>query len=240
MKKIGILSDIHSNCFALKSVLDDLHAEGIEHLIVLGDIFGYYPWAAETFRLLQPFLQESWFIRGNHDQLLLDSSPPSPIPVYWDAAKQNERELIQNYPEALPWLKSLPDFLELKIGNTKLKAFHGTPADSLNGRFYPDHHTKESWFPEQGKLLLLGHTHYPLLSSPVVNKGIIFNPGSVGQPRDANPMPSWGILDTETCMLELKRSAYDQHKAMDLLVQMNWNKRAILALNKTDKGSLKE
>ena len=41
--RIGIISDIHSNVFALRAVLNEITKEGIDDIILLGDIFGYYP-----------------------------------------------------------------------------------------------------------------------------------------------------------------------------------------------------
>jgi predicted phosphodiesterase len=38
---IAILSDLHSNHFALKAVLDDIENRSVDKLVVLGDIFGY-------------------------------------------------------------------------------------------------------------------------------------------------------------------------------------------------------
>ena len=38
---------------------------------------------------------------------------------------------------------------------------------------------------------------------------VIFNPGSVGQPRDQNPFASYGIYDTNRNRLILHRVSYD-------------------------------
>lgn len=69
--KIAVLSDIHSNAFALREVLKEVESRGLDEIWLLGDIFGYYPWAADTFELLQPFQNNARTILGNHDLLLL-------------------------------------------------------------------------------------------------------------------------------------------------------------------------
>ena len=51
--KIAILSDIHSNYPALKAVVEAARQQKIENFIVLGDFFGYYPWAVDCFLMLQ-------------------------------------------------------------------------------------------------------------------------------------------------------------------------------------------
>ena len=40
--KIGIISDIHGNYDALFSVLEKAKKESVDHLLILGDIVGYY------------------------------------------------------------------------------------------------------------------------------------------------------------------------------------------------------
>jgi len=40
--KIGIISDIHGNYEALKSVLSDLDNKGVKEIYCLGDVVGYY------------------------------------------------------------------------------------------------------------------------------------------------------------------------------------------------------
>lgn len=236
--KIAIISDIHSNYFALKAVLEDIKNQKIERLIVLGDIFGYYPWATETYELLIPYIKDSIFIKGNHDQLLLEEKPPLNPPSYWKAAKQNESDLLKKYPESIVWLKSLSFGLKFRLKDLSFNIVHGTPADKENGRFYPDDKNIHPWFPEKNKLLFIGHTHYPLIRDLRPSKGIVFNPGSVGQPRDGNPMPSWGYLNTRNLEFKFKRTNYNNFDAIKLLKDLDWEKRSILSLNKKNKGEL--
>lgn len=235
--KIAIISDIHSNCFALKAVLNDFDKKQVERIMVLGDIFGYYPWAYETYQLLKPYLGTGQFIKGNHDQLLFDTVPPDPQPSYWEAAKQNEIELKERSPEVLNWLGKLAFKSQFELNGRKISMAHGTPANPIEGRYYPDNTEVSDWFPAANEIQLLGHTHYPLLKQ-TADGGIIFNPGSVGQARDGNPMPAWGILNAQDMSFSFERTNYDNLAAMALLEKMNWEPRAIAALNKTKKGTL--
>jgi putative phosphoesterase len=236
--RIAILSDIHSNVFALEAVLEDFKDNKIDNVILLGDIFGYYPWAADTFQKLKPYLENAICILGNHDELLLLDSPPEPEPSYWAAAKQNKEELLHNNNEALKWLEGLTLSKEVSLSNRTIKLYHGSPDDPEKGRYYPDNETLFDWFPSKNEVILMGHTHYPLLRKTSEN-GIIFNPGSVGQPRDGNPMPAWGIWDTDTLEFIFKRSCYDNLGTMHKLAKMHWDERAIMALNKVGKGILR-
>ncbi len=235
--KVGILSDIHSNKAALKAVLDDLSKEGINEIIILGDIFGYYPWASETYKLLQSKTIIA-AVKGNHD-LLVEEETSQPIgkPEYYEAAQLNRKDLQKNAPEALDWLANLKLINTIIIANYNVTLCHGNPDDTANGRYYPDNANTYNWFPGLNEILLLGHTHYPLFKK-IIKGGVLFNPGSVGQPRDGNPFPSWGIWDSESNSFEIRRTEYDCKAVINELVAQNWNKRAILALSKDYTGSL--
>lgn len=237
--RLAILSDIHSNVFALRGVLADVRAAGVDEVLLLGDLFGYYPWARETWEEVATLSPVS--VLGNHDQLVLGAAagepPPDPPPEYYPAAAQNAREL----PAAgLEWLGGLPHEHSRRTGGWWLRMVHGTPADPLEGRFYPDDRSLPSWLPKPDELLLLGHTHYPLLRS-IEGGGVLFNPGSVGQPRDGDPRASWGLVELEgegAPRISLRRVPYDVPATMERLQGMGWPRRFIQALNKTAPGPL--
>ena len=101
---IAVLSDIHSNKYALKATLEYLEDKKIEQFIFLGDFFGYYPWAQETYILLKSIFEKSIHILGNHDELLLNEKNIEPKVEYWDVLQKNKNELS---PEAIEWLSKL-------------------------------------------------------------------------------------------------------------------------------------
>ena len=237
--RIGIISDIHSNVFALRAVLNEITKEGIDDIILLGDIFGYYPWASETYKLLMDTNLKA-AIKGNHDLIVLeeDTETQSNHLAYYHQARFNHLDLKENCPESLIWLAELHLQDTLSIGQKKITICHGTPDNPSNGRYYPDDNNIYEWFPDLNQILMIGHTHYPLsLLSPA--KGMIINPGSVGQPRDGNPAASWGILNLSDLNFEIRRSYYNNLEACELLKEMNWDIRSIFALNKNYKGKLR-
>ncbi len=62
-------------------------------------------------------------------------------------------------------------------------------------------------------MVILGHTHIPFQVS--VEEGIVMNPGSVGQPRDGDPMASYAVIsiDGEEVELSHKRVSYEVEAA---------------------------
>ncbi len=231
--RVAVLSDIHSNVFALQAVLDDLltmreQSPRIEEVWIAGDMFGYYPWAAETFRLLSSAHPVA--VLGNHDEWVA-CPDGAPADVAGRLAEHNAEDLRAHSPEGLAWLTSLPAQQSLERGGLKITLVHGTPDEPLQGRYYPDDRHAYAWLPAPGEVLILGQTHRPLMRGDA-RSGLILNPGSVGQPRDGNPMPSWILLDLETGRAELRRTYYDNRAAMSRLSALGWNERITRALNR--------
>lgn len=234
--KIGVLSDIHSNIFAFKSVLSEAAKHRVSSFIILGDIFGYYPWAKETYELLSS-LNIFKIIKGNHDNLLIDKHIPKSMGKQYFYIKKNAVNLGLYLKHIKAMLKKMPYRDKFKLGRCDFIICHGTPDNPNDGRFYPDDKHGYKWFPKQNQIVILGNTHYPFIKH-LKNGGMIINPGSVGQPRDGNVKSSWGILDSVTCRYQAYRTKYSQAEAISLLKKMKWKKEGILALQKNYQGKL--
>lgn len=225
---VAVLSDIHSNVSALRAVLRDSERAGVGEVWLGGDTFGYYPWAAETFRVVDGLSDVA--VLGNHDGWVL-APASAPIRILADIARQNADDLASDRPAALEWLASLPPERRFDSGGWKVTIAHGTPDDPLEGRYYPDDPGRYRWLPRAGEILILGHTHYPLLRGDA-RTGLVLNPGSVGQPRDGDPMPSWALLDLTSGSAELRRSAYDNDAVIGRLRSLGWDGQITEALQK--------
>ncbi len=225
---IAVLSDIHSNKYALKATLEYLKERDIDQFIFLGDFFGYYPWAQETYVLLKSVFEKSIHILGNHDELLLNKKNLELKPEYWDVLQNNKKELSS---EALAWLSTLKAEKKIILDTINFSMHHGTPDDSLSGRYYPDDECKYKWFPLENEILLLGHTHYPLIRK-FKEKSLLINPGSVGQPRDGITSSSGCIIDTKTLSVDFFRVPYLNDLITEELINMAWYPRAIQLLKK--------
>jgi predicted phosphodiesterase len=225
---VAALSDIHSNVFALRAVLSDVKAAGAEEIWICGDTFGYHPWAADSFGLIQETKPVA--VLGNHDAWVIGVQP-RPVHPMGEIAAHNAQDLASNCPAALTWLESLPPVLDFDREGWRVTMVHGTPDDPLNGRYYPDDDHPYPWLPGEGQVLVLGQTHYPIARGDA-RRGLLLNPGSVGQPRDRNPMPSWALLDLATGRAELRRTPYDNLAAMAHLRAIGWDDRTTQALDK--------
>ena len=113
-QNIAIISDLHSNYYALNAAISQFANFNIDTVIVLGDLLTYGCHPQETLLLLEK-LQQQYpvvFIKGNHDQfyfdrqagtksnyLMLDFIEDS---VQWHLAKLSENLLAQfNWQESV-------------------------------------------------------------------------------------------------------------------------------------------
>ena len=224
--KVALLADIHANLPALAAVLDDLPQ--VDAVVCLGDVVGYYADPNEVCGLLRKFKIPT--IRGNHDAYILGQLTPHPDRVAAYRTKWT-REHLQ--PDHLAWLRSLPTSLEFRWGKMLVRLRHATPWDE-EGYLYPDSDLNEIRLGPN-EFLALGHTHWPMLRP--CGEGFVLNPGSVGQPRDCNPMASYAILDCDSGSVDFRRVHYDVAGLQERLRQLGWGPATIDILSRTSRKS---
>lgn len=187
--KIAVLSDIHSNIFALEAVLKDLKSYAVDMKINLGDIV-YGPIAPKmTYELLQK--NDFITICGNQDRQIFEATQE-------EIAQNPTMQYVLNDlgKEPLEWLKSLPATLVLE---DEIFLCHGTPEDDLvylleetQSGFAMTRHEEAILTLLQGvnvPLILCGHSHLPKTVFLAQTGQIVLNAGSVGLQayRDEEP-----------------------------------------------------
>jgi predicted phosphodiesterase len=192
--KLGILSDIHGNDDALRVVLQEFQQRHISDLLFLGDLVGYYPFAAECVKLLAGFHVTG--VLGNHDQVALQclATGMRPAAAYSRSyGSALERTLAAGNTAVQSFLQGLPLRRSLVIAGRTLEMIHGSPWDALEGRVYPDFADWQRFNAISADVVLLGHTHYPI----VRNEGnvLVLNPGSVGQARHRSGVACAAVLE---------------------------------------------
>ncbi|MGO9004334.1 MAG: metallophosphoesterase family protein [Beijerinckiaceae bacterium] len=83
-------------------------------------------------------------------------------------------------------------------------------------------------------ILVLGHTHHPLIY--LAARGLIVNPGSVGQPRDRNPSAAYAILNSVSHEVSFRRSEYDVGSLQERLIGQGWSGATIDILSRRKTG----
>jgi len=221
-----ILSDIHSNHEALSAVLARVRRKRWDRAIVLGDVVGYGAnpnQAVDLVRALKPLVA----IRGNHDKVCAGIESGEMFNrVALQAALWTRQRLS---PSNLRWLQSLPEGPVVVDG--AFAVAHGTPIDEdayIFGEIEALNVFRQTSFP----LCFFGHSHFPVIFglSPdaiqtVLTRSPSFrfrlepglrylvNPGSIGQPRDGNPLASFAMFDSGTRVVSVYRVPYRIERA---------------------------
>lgn len=217
--KIFILSDIHGNQAALQAVLNKaaLHPD-INACILLGDLIDYGMHSNEVLQMLKslrcPILCS---VRGNHEAAILgDEYDRFSTDRGRDCARYTRSILTAESWEYLSHEVSAYGKEEFDCNGKKCLAVHGSLEDIYWQSICPESPlAKYSSYD----YVFSGHSHLPHLiekfytvEDPLLRnkrKTIFINPGSVGQPRNLNPMAQFVVLDMDTEQVTFEKIPYD-------------------------------
>ena len=219
--KYGVLGDIHANLSALQTVLEHLDSDGADVLISVGDVVGYgaAP-SAESIALLRE--RQVHVVLGNHDAACVGALDDRFFNNYAREAIRWTQAVLD--PRELDWLRSLPPTLELEHCHVA----HGTlHRPELFDYILSTTDADASLDIMTRPLCFVGHSHVPIallrlredesrtaytLDDDIDLSGAskcLLNVGSVGQPRDENPLAAYALVDTDSQRAWIKRCAYD-------------------------------
>ena len=208
MKELAVISDVHANLEALEAVL--LETRGLD-ILCLGDLVDYGANPNEVVEIVSH--RGIRTIMGNHDWAAVNGDTSQFNPRAAMSSVWTQRHLTR---QNLEYLRALaPEFRDPFEG-PEAYFTHGSPDDRLWE--YVDPRTHENLFGHYlsklgVRLIGLGHTHVPFVWEE--EGKIVFNPGSVGQPRDGNPKAAYAVLSIEgkNAAVDLRRIDYDVQKA---------------------------
>lgn len=216
-----IMSDIHGNIEALKSVKKVINQRNIDAMILLGDIIDYGPQSNEVIRLIQELpYKVICNIRGNHEEAISKEQ-------YERFSSERGRECARHTRDILDknswdYINNVMDsnaIFEFEVAGKKCLAVHGGLEDN-----YWKAITLGTDFSAYVKYdyVFSGHSHLPHTFAeyyPVEDKAhrnkkrtMFINPGSVGQPRNHNPRAQFVLWDTKTDSFEMCCVDYDIKK----------------------------
>jgi putative phosphoesterase len=208
--RVAILSDVHSNLHALRAVLADLESKGLKEILCAGDLVGYCAFPNETVGLLRGRCRLA--ICGNHDLAVIRINTAGMNPIAAAAAQWTAKNISA---EAVDYLRLLKSHELTSIGGKTIALYHGSPRDD-DEYVYEADATADLLEMSQAEVLVMGHTHVPFVK--VLEKGVMINPGSVGQPRDNDQRASYAVLDTDDLKATIVRVEYDVRAAAQAIV----------------------
>ena len=180
VSSVAFISDVHSNLEALEAVLDEV---GKLKVFCAGDIVGYGASPNEVVRILRGV--GATCVLGNHDRAALDGDAGEFNPRAAVAAMWTSRQLTD---ESREFLGSLPTHLSAQVGGKAVYMTHGSPDDPMWEYVRPSTHSDLfDYYLEKVHVdvIALGHTHLAFQWRSE-SGGVVFNPGSVGQPRNGD------------------------------------------------------
>lgn len=204
--RVAFIADVHANLEAFEAVLQDATIQRVKSFFSPGDWVNYAADCNEVLSLLKQ--KNITTTAGNHDYGAADRrdfaifSPEAQKGILWTMRKLSE--------ENIAFLSKLPEELTIDLEGLRLYLVHGSPKNKTWDYIFP--HTSDSVLRDflaetHANIIVTGHTHLPFIRRFGTN--LFINPGSVGQPRDNNPLASYCILDTETLRAEIRRVKYD-------------------------------
>ena len=218
--RLTVLSDVHGNLEALKSVLADMDGMRIDDAVHLGDAVGYGPEPEAVLELLAE--RGIATILGNHELGLIDPLQAATFNPQALKTLTATRGLLSE--RAMDRIRELPRVI-LRHG---CRFVHACPPESVNRYLYmltPDErHSVFHGYPEE--LCFVGHTHELALLAHEDGRtrraglglGVtrlpegaryIINAGSVGQPRDGDNRAKYVVWEPRTRSLDVRAVAYD-------------------------------
>lgn len=212
--RIGVISDAHGNVEGFEACIADMG--NVDKLIFAGDLLGYYFDGAKILRRLRSLGAEC--IVGNHDEFFLvyqglkengRMNIPDEGTYFEKYGPSLRRAATELTPDDVNWLSSLPYELRIEADNKRILVVHGSPW-SPDQYIYPDFGNFEKFRDIDTDVVVMGHTHHPMVK--IVGNVTLINSGSCGQPRDRDPRASYGIItiDQDRVSGEIHRVQYSQ------------------------------
>lgn len=189
---IALISDIHGNLAALQAVIAEIDRLGVNDIVCLGDVAGYYP----DLDACADILRERAIpcLLGNHDDYIARGIP---CPRSDAANRCLDLQRSRLRTDTLEWLQSLA----CTMRHGELHLVHAGWNDPLDEYMTP---SSNYFLGIAGRVFASGHSHVQYAWTD--GSRLYCNPGSVGQPRDGNPASAFAIWTGKT--FELRRVPY--------------------------------
>ena len=161
--KYAVITDVHSNIFALKAVMSEIDKIKPDKILCLGDIVGNGAYPEETVQYIRR-REDILCVKGNHDLFVNLNLTSFPIVDTRLKMFRWTQKALSN--ASRKFLNDLPSVLTFEDCGKKIVAFH-YPKNS-KGRFKDliylpsDDQVRELFDGLKGDIFLFGHEHTDL------------------------------------------------------------------------------
>lgn len=225
--RIALLSDIHANVTALEAILADISKAGADAYALVGDLVNYGPRPNETIDIIRTIPDSKIVanIWGNHEYSVFGGSLDRFATDRGRSVLQYTNSILSDSSrEYIDRNMDHKGFTECRIDNLEFLFMHGNPDDPYWGKFGIGSMDDQRF--KGYDYVVSGHSHVPHYVEHFFDadnaqyrnrkRTVFINPGSVGQPRNHNPLAQYGILDTRTGAYEHRSVLYDVKKEQQL------------------------
>lgn len=196
--RIAVISDIHSNIYALNEVLADIKNRHVDLTVCTGDLVGYATRPNEVIETLRK--EKILTIMGNYDEaignfkIICGCDYPDPKDAE-KAAMSMHFTGQETTPENKEYLRNLPKEATFIFNNKTIRFVHGSTR-IINEYLRENSKEAEEVMSELVEdILVCGHTHIPY--AKYYGEKLLVNAGSVGKPKTNTPDANYVIIDIQ-------------------------------------------
>lgn len=168
-----VISDIHGEYEKYLKMLELISFSDDDVLYVLGDMADRHPGGVNVIKHVKS-LKNAVAILGNHELMMtqvlgIHNSPfagglwsqnggdVTKYELQFECSKEERRDILE-------WAETLPEFIDVRVGETDFHLVHGWCGNDTNERVWPGPRPKwHSISPLKDKTMIIGHTPIPLL-----------------------------------------------------------------------------
>ncbi len=194
--RIAVISDIHSNIYALEATLKDIENKNIDLVVCTGDLVGYGTRPNEVINTIRK--NRILTIMGNYDdaignyKIVCGCDYPDPK----DAEKAGLSMHFtgkETSDENKAYLANLPKEVTLTFNEKTIRLVHGSTR-VINEYLKENSKEADEVMSELVEdILVCGHTHIPY--AKYYGEKLLVNAGSVGKPKTGNPNANYVVID---------------------------------------------
>ena len=224
----AVYSDVHSNLEALNGFFKALRKIRFDKLVCLGDIVGYGADPDPVINLIRK--KTDIILGGNHDFAVVGKTYVSDFNPYAFNVCMWTRNRLSH--DNFKFLESL----EAKTRIDGVTWAHSSPFEPEEWHYVsPRSFQEENFKSFFTRVCFVGHSHLPVIleKAPGSKTRVILdskytlkphckyivNAGSIGQPRDGNPDPTFVIYNSDTETIQFHRFAYDFGLAQEKILK---------------------
>ena len=196
--RIAVISDIHSNIYALNEVLADIKNRHVDLTVCTGDLVGYATRPNEVIETLKE--EKILTIMGNYDEaignfkIICGCDYPDPKDAE-KAALSMQFTSEETTLENKAYLRNLPKEATFTFNDKTIRFVHGSTR-VINEYLKENSKEAEEVMGELVEdILVCGHTHIPY--AKYYGEKLLVNAGSVGKPKTNTPDANYVIIDIQ-------------------------------------------